>query len=428
MNHRRPASPTGYRALIRSNANFRWLWYGQIVSLLGDWFHLIASAALVADLTRSGFAIGGLFVVRMLAPFLASPLAGVVADRFNRRNVLIGTDLLRGATVTGFLLVRDATDIWLLYTLTAVQLAISGFFFTARSAILPDIVRRSAIGTANAITSATWSAMLAIGAAAGGLVAGALGIYAAFLIDAATFFLSALLIARIHLARRSPRHDGARKLRDAFAEYAAGLRLVTRRKDVLAIALHKAMLMLIFGSTFQVVQVAISEQHFMLGKAGSFSVGMMFAALGLGTGVGPLAVRHFTGDRDTWLRAAIFAGYMVSAAGLMITSSLAHVAAVMGGSFVVGCGDGLLWVFSTQLLLHRAPDAVRGRVFATEFAFFSLASAAGAATVGAALDKPIAISTILQWMAVLATVPAVVWAVWNLRRTTRMRRRGTRRH
>jgi len=84
----------GYLDLVRNNANYRNLWFGQIVSLLGDWFNLIASAALIASLTQSGLAVGGLFVIRMLAPFLVSPIAGVIADRYNRKNLLIITDLL----------------------------------------------------------------------------------------------------------------------------------------------------------------------------------------------------------------------------------------------------------------------------------------------------------------------------------------------
>ena len=85
------------------------------------------------------------------------------------------TRIIRGCTVFGFLLVRDASFVWLVYMLAAVQLGISGFFFTARTAILPDLVESQGVGSANAITSATWSAMLALGAAAGGLVAGTLG-------------------------------------------------------------------------------------------------------------------------------------------------------------------------------------------------------------------------------------------------------------
>ncbi len=75
--------PVGYGELVRGNANFRNLWLGQIISLLGDWFNLIASAALVVELTQSGFAVGGLFLVRMLAPFLISTIAVLVEDRYN---------------------------------------------------------------------------------------------------------------------------------------------------------------------------------------------------------------------------------------------------------------------------------------------------------------------------------------------------------
>ena len=79
----------GYWKLVRSNADFRFLWFGQIVSLFGDWFNLIASAALVASLTHSGIAVGTLFIIRMLAPFIISPVAGVVADRYDRRKILM---------------------------------------------------------------------------------------------------------------------------------------------------------------------------------------------------------------------------------------------------------------------------------------------------------------------------------------------------
>ncbi len=103
---RNPA-PVGYRALVRQNHNYRSVWFGEIVSLFGDWFNLIASASLVSRLTGSGLAVGGLFVVRMLAPFVISPLAGVWADRYNRRKLLVATDLSRAVVVMGFLLVRS---------------------------------------------------------------------------------------------------------------------------------------------------------------------------------------------------------------------------------------------------------------------------------------------------------------------------------
>ena len=134
------SSFTEYVDLIRENRNFRYLWFGQVISLLGDWFNLIASATLIANITKSGLAVGGLFVVRMLAPFLIHPVAGVMADRYNRRNLLIYTDLSRALIVLGFLLIRNPGQVWLIYALTALQLGVSGIFFPTRSAILPDVV------------------------------------------------------------------------------------------------------------------------------------------------------------------------------------------------------------------------------------------------------------------------------------------------
>ena len=166
----------GYIELVRGNPNFRYLWFGQIVSLLGDWFNLIASASLIGLLTQSGVAVGALFVVRMLAPFLISPIAGVFADRYNRKKLLIVADLSRATVVLGFLFVRAPEHVWFLYLLTAVQLAIGGFFYPARGAILPDLVSDNELGAANALGSATWSIMLSLGAALGGLAAGQWGI------------------------------------------------------------------------------------------------------------------------------------------------------------------------------------------------------------------------------------------------------------
>ena len=122
-------SNAGYLGLLKGNRAFRYLWAGQVVSLTGDWFNLIASAALIATLTQSGTAVGGLFVVRMLAPFLVSPFAGVVADRYNRKAILMSTDILRCFVVLGFVLVREPQHVWLIYLLTMVQSASQGFFF-----------------------------------------------------------------------------------------------------------------------------------------------------------------------------------------------------------------------------------------------------------------------------------------------------------
>jgi MFS family permease len=413
-----PVDPTGYLALLRKNANFRNLWYGQIVSLLGDWFNLIASASLIGQLTGSGLAIGGLFVVRMLAPFLISPLAGVVADRYNRKRVLILSDILRAAVVLGFLLVRRAEDVWLLYTLTATQLAISGIFFPTRNAILPDIVDRSELGAANALSSATWSVMLALGAALGGLVAGGWGIRPAFIIDALTFLLSAVFLNRIVYSHTPTRVQGDMHPRVVLAQYIEGLRYLKDHPDILFISTHKAAIALAATGAFQVIQVRIAEGVFVIGEGGGISLGLLYAVTGVGTGIGPIIARRFTGDRDRPLRLAILLSYVMASAGLLIVFPLANFGSTLIGTLLRSFGSGINWVFSTQLLLQLVPDEVRGRVFSTEFAIFTLGSALSSAAGGWLLDSTtFNLQSLTMLMAIVSIIAAVPWFIWIRVRT-----------
>jgi len=397
-------------ALLRRNRRFRLLWLGQVVSLLGDWFNLIASAALVAALTGSGLAIGSLFVVRMLAPFLVSPIAGVFADRYNRKHILIFTDVVRAITVLGFLLVRSPEHVWLLYTLTAVQLALSGFFFPTRGAMLPDVVEAEDLGTANVISSTTWSVMLAAGAALGGLVAGTWGNQAAFVLDSLTFVVSALLIAAI---RYSPTQRRGSDLKlSIVTEYVGGLRYLKHHLDVLVISLHKATSALLITSAMQVIQVTIAKQLFVVGEGGSIGLGLMYGMAGIGTGIGPIIARRFTGDRPRAMGWALTLAYGMSIVGSLAVATLVSFPIVLAGVLLRGLGGGVIWVFSTQLLFQRLPNEVRGRVFAMEFAAFSLASAIGSAAAGAALDAQVGIAELILWLARLTALPILLWSLW----------------
>lgn len=403
---------SGYLTLVRHNRSFRFLWFGQIVSLLGDWFNLIASAALVGTLTDSGLAVGGLFIVRFLAPFFVSPVAGVFADRYNRQRLLIAADVGRALVVMGFLLVRDPAHVWLLYTLTALQLGISGFFFPARNAILPDIVERHELGAANALSSATWSVMLGLGAALGGLAAGQFGVYPSFVLDSLTFIGSAVLIAQVRYTHQPALQDADHSIRAGLRQYVDGLRYLRRHLDILVIALHKGAGALIVSGAFQVIQVKIAEEVFAIGEGGGASLGLMYAVVGIGTGVGPIVARYFTGDRDRPQRYALAASYAVTAVGMALTAPLTSFPVVLIGTFLRGFGGGLGWVFSTQLLLQILPDRVRGRVFSTEFAISTLLNAGGAAVGGWALDSSLSLTDIQWWMAVLILVPGALWLLW----------------
>ena len=404
-----------YTDLLRDNRNFRYLWFGQIVSLLGDWFNLVASAALVGMLTQSGLAVGSLFVVRMLAPFLVSPIAGVAADRYNRKHILIATDLIRAAVVLAFLLVRDPDDVWILYTLTAVQMAMTGFFDPAHTAILPDIANPRELGAVNALSSATWSVMLALGAALGGLFSGIFGMYPAFVLDTFTFLLSAALLAQVRMPAKLASAAADKTVAAAVRQYFNGLRYLRAHLDVLIVALQKASMALFLATAFQVIQVAIAQQVFIVGQGGGISMGLMFGLTGVGSGLGPILARKLTGDDPRSLKEGIAYGYVIAIAGIMVTAPLLSLETVLLGSFVRSIGSGIIWVFSTHLLLQMVPDEIRGRVFASDFMFFYLGSALASSLVGAALDTSLTISSIIWFLAAISVVPTVLWTLWVMK-------------
>src|SRR5215213_11763319 len=175
---------TDYLSLLQLRPKFRALWLAQVISLTGDWFNTIASVIIVNRYSDSGLAVGGLFIARALPPFLFGPVAGVVADRFDRRKVLILSDVLRAGIVLGFLLVDRPERLWLLYVLTILQFSVSAFFEPARAALVPGLVQSDELLTANTLSSITWSAMLTLGGAIGGLTASLFGVRVSLIVDA----------------------------------------------------------------------------------------------------------------------------------------------------------------------------------------------------------------------------------------------------
>ena len=375
-----------YIILLRSNRNYRALWLSQVVSLLGDWFNLIASATLVAKLSGSGLAIGALFLARLLPPFVLGPVAGVIADRFDRRKILIASDVLRAVVVLGFLLVRTEQHIWLIYGLTVLQLSVSAFFEPARAAILPGIVKRKDLVTANALSGTTWSVMLAIGAALGGLAAAVFGITMAFILDSITFLVSAWFVSRLYLPATTSNPEAEIESGAGWQSFVTGLRYLRQHRSVLVIALLKATAALGFGG-MAVIEVTFAKEIFPIGTDGSLTLGLIFFAAGLGTGLGPLIARHITGDNIIAMHWTILFTFMVSFIGYLITGWTPTLLVLLLATFVRTVGGGTIWVYSSSLLQMMVPDKYLGRVFAFDIAMMTLASSISTLWVGWASDN-----------------------------------------
>lgn len=407
-----------YVTILRSNRSYRYLWFSQVVSWLGDWFNLIAAAALVAGLNGSGLAIGGLFLARMLPPFLLGPAAGVVADRFNRRKILIASDLLRVLVVLGFLFVRTERDIWLIYVLTGLQLSISAFFDPARAAILPAVVRRRDLVTANALDGITWSTMLALGAALGGLATVLFGVTTAFIIDALTFVASAWFVSRLRLAELSTPEQTDRN-EAGWQAFVAGLKYLRQHSGVFIVALLKAFSAVASGG-MAVIEVTFANEYFPLGGDGSGTLGLIYFVFGLGAVIGPLLARRITGDNLIAMHWTILIAFTASFASYMIMGWAPILPILLIATFIRGVGGSTNWVYSSALLQMMVPGNLLGRVFAFDIAMFTLASALSTLWVGWARDS-LGLSP-HQISLALGVVPIMVTIGWLLYLTLRFKR------
>lgn len=380
-------SSIGYIELLRNNRNFRQLWLGQVVSQMGDWFDTIALYTIILNLTGSGRDIGLLLVARFVPSFIFGPLSGVVADRFNRRTIMIVSDLLRALVVLGFLFVRRADQLWIIYVLTVAQLALSTFFEPAKTAAIPSIVSDRELVSANAIASVTWSVMLTLGAAIGGLVTGWFGTDVAFVLDGLTFLLSAVLIARIRIPKTEPRKKTKLTVSGALGitETLEGARYVKNRPRVLALLLVKPAWGL--GGGILTLLAVFGERIFPVGNSAATGIGVLFAARGIGTAVGPIVARRLSGEGKRQMQASIGVAFLIGGIFYIAfgaASSFVFALIVLG---IAHTGGSILWVFSTVLLQRSVEDNFRGRVFAAELALLTLTMAASNYTTGELLDR-----------------------------------------
>ena len=379
--------PVGYIDLLRRNRSFRQLWLGQVVSQMGDWFNTIALYTIILKLTGSGRDVGLLLVARFLPSFLFGSISGVVADRFSRQRIMIVSDLLRAVVVLGFLFVRRPDQLWIIYVLTVFQLGLSTFFEPAKTAAIPSIVEDRELVAANAISSVTWSAMLTIGAAIGGLITGWFGTNVAFILDATTYLLSAALIASIRVPKRRKRERQKLRLGRllGITETIDGIRYVKDRPRVLALLLVKPAWGL--GGGIMTLLAVFGERIFPVGKDAAGGIGVLFAARGIGTAVGPIVARRISAESDRRMQASIgisfvIAGIFYSAFGS--ATSFVFALVVLG---IAHCGGSILWVFSTVMLQRSVEDSFRGRVFAAELALLTLTMAASNYVTGELLDR-----------------------------------------
>lgn len=355
-----------YVNLLRRNSNYRRLWLAQIISNFGDWFGLLAIYAVVQVYSDSEFLLGLVIVVKMLSLALSSPIAGYLTDRFDRRRLMILCDAVRAVLVVGFLAIRSVETLWIAYALTAVQMFFSAIFEPAKTSSIPNVTTADELVSANIISAASWSIIFTTGMAIGGVMTAWLGTDRVFLLNAVSYVLSGVFIFRAVIphqkmtaANGSPLHP-VRGIMEGFS-------YLIRHKEVLRPTLAKATFSSCLGALVYML-ILLSEEVLMMGSIG---LGFLYAARGIGTGIGPVIGRRMIPDEGKWVFSMgffmIFSGLMYLFVGFSEPFWLMLLFVMLGHAT-----SGSNWVMSTVLLQRRADDTFRGRVFSTEWLLFTL--------------------------------------------------------
>ena len=397
--------------LLRRNGDFRAVFVAQIVSFAGDWFATVAMLGLVIDRTGSNVAATAVFVVQTLPSFALSPLAGPAADRFDRRTLMIVVSVLQ-AGAAGLFLVALHGPVAFAFVAQGLIAGLGTFFAPASQAALPNLVDADDLPLATVMMSSTWGAMLALGAAIGGLFALAFGRNAAFLADGASFLVAAALIASVRRPTQQAAPERRRGRMRPLADTVETFRYARTNPVVAALLGSKLGFGLGGGAVGMLALLATGPFH-----SGDGGTGLLLAARGLGVVAGPFVARRLvtawgarprprarpgpaaeaTGEAGAVVETGADAvesgtdvagaGAGLPTAGILLACGLAGLfygagylvvgtapvlALAVAGALVAHLGGGAQWTLSTYGLQAAVPDYIRGRVFAADFALVTV--------------------------------------------------------
>ncbi|MAH86808.1 MAG: MFS transporter [Balneola sp.] len=406
---------TPFVELIKEYPSFRRLWIAQAISNFGDWFGLLALYALVQRYSDSEFLLGLVIIVKMLSLALFSPIAGYLTDRFNRRILMIICDGGRALSLLLMLLVQHESLLWLAYALTGFQMMLSAIFEPAKTASIPNVAPPERLVDANIISTATWSIIFTSGMAIGGFATEWIGVEGVFILDAFTYLVSAWFIYRAVIpqeARRSNYVEGQKKpsfwediRQNIGTDIVLGIRYLRDNHQILRPAVAKGTSTIFLGGLVYML-VLVSDSILQMGSIG---LGLLYAARGIGTGIGPIIARQYYTDERQWV---VVMGASIALSGAMyLVVGLTQVWWMMFVFVLLAhAASGANWVTSTVLLQKRSEDNFRGRVFSTEWLLFTLGNSLSVVVASVLLEwQIVALQTLISLYAVGLMAAGLLW-------------------
>ena len=393
--------------LLRSNRDVRSLFVAQVVSYAGDWFAYVAFIGVVQDISDRPILVTLVYVAQTLPAFLMTPIAGPTADRFDRKRIIAIVSLVQAVAALGLLAVDSVGTLWIGYLGLCVISALGSFVAPSAQAALPNLARGpDELARASVLFGSLWGAMLAIGAAIGGVVAGVFGRDVSFLANAGSFVVAAVVIATVRRPMQAPRDERTTRARmRPIADMGEALGEARRDPVLLSLIASKATFAMGAG-IIGLLAVLVTEEL----DGGDTETGLMIAARGLGVALGPLIAGRFTGS--SLARVLVVCGWAGVTFGVcyLALSAAPFFAVALVLVLLAHLGGGAQWTLSSYGLQARAPDHVRGRIIAGDFGIVTLIITLSSLAAGLIADL-VGVRATIALFAALAIAGSITYQV-----------------
>ena len=408
-----------YVRLVRENKTYRQFWIAAFISMFGEWFNTIALFLLILKYTDSELLLGILMAVRMGCFALMQPFFGLLADRVNRKKLMIITNILQMFLALVFIAVDGPEDMWWMFLCSGGMMAMHGLYVTAERAALPNIVRSEDLTTANALDSATWSTALCLGAFAGGLVVSEFGVNVAFVIDSVTFLIGTILLIPLSVPQTYDKKSSGSIITSALKDIWIGQKRIKSDPRLFRIIFAKTSWNIAGGGLAGVFLVLAGNDIEFVGAALGF--GIFFFARGVGTGIGPILARRLFKNPEKWPRLIglliVVSGLFYLLVGFSLNGPLLLTLALVTLAHTASGGN---WVLSTVLTQQWVEDEMRGRVFSTDMLLLSLGQVISTISAGYLVEHDyVNLQQGILAYACLMILSGCIFTLWNPKSTTR---------
>ncbi|HEX5540227.1 MAG TPA: MFS transporter [Micromonospora sp.] len=389
-------------SVLTRNRDFRRLFAAQLVVFGADWFVMVPLLVLLPELTGTG--VWGAFVLAVDTGIVALllPYTGTVADRIDRKKIMMAANLVALVTILLLLGVRSAATAWLALVAIGGVAAAKAFYSPAAQAALPNVLKPEELAGGNAVAGSAWGTMTVVGASLGGVLSAAVGPYACFWIAAVSLSVSAGIVGLIRRPLQAPR-DTAAPVPRTWVAIGEALRYIGHRPRVLALVTVKSAVGL--GNGVLTVFPLLAGVY----GVGPVGTGLLFAVRGAGGLVGPMFMRRVM-SRRSWLlpgMAISMSAYGLSYLGVSLVTWFPLVLLLV---FVAHFAGGSNWTMSYFALQSEVPDRLRGRVFATDMMLATLAISLSQLGVAAVVDH-VDERVVLAGCGLVTLIYAIGWRI-----------------